>query len=539
MKLADLSAVFSRMGHRLRALLAPKDATTFRGDARPRPLSFLLFLAKHGAVSMKKPLCVAFLLVLACDNTGEPPPVGRLVFPIALGISPDNQFLFVANSNFDLRFNAGSLHSYDLDTLNDGLDQVSTSCDPSDTDSCGIIPVEDERDDLLDNIEPVEGLLVDQVRIGSYVDGMAVASNDGVDSRLYMPVRSDANLTFVDVTGDGCFQCNAGEPVECASRTNLGRPCDDAFRRGDDEAATLRDIQLPADPVAVTVGPLSDVVRGDAIDPADVNGNYIIFAHRDGRASLFFDQIEGGGMAPTLVHTLSGLPTELVDITIEPSTQLAWLPSAINPVMGRVGIAFDGMTNEPERSYLFNAGDMTLTGVDTGTVTRGDTRVVRFDPRPDVERAYVLSRRPRALLVVDTADSVSSVNVIDAIEVGFGPSRLDIVQFNDTSDPVLGDIDRTLAFISCYDSRDVYIVDVDLGRLVGVVRGLGGPFELAVDTERKRVYVLDFRSSVIRVIDLLPMFVCLSDDEGMMRTEECSPRQIGVVGRPDAVTELR
>lgn len=486
---------------------------------------------------MKKPLCVAFLLVLACDNTGEPPPVGRLVFPIALGISPDNQFLFVANSNFDLRFNAGSLHSYDLDVLASSLETAAASCsDPMDTDSCGIIPIEDERDDLLDDIVPVDGLLVDQVRIGSYADGMAVSSLDGVTSRLYMPVRSDANLTFLDVDANGCFQCTA-ESVECATNrdASLGRPCDDAFRRGDDEAATLRDIQLPADPVAVTVGPLSDVVRGDAIDPADVNGNYIIFAHRDGRASLFFDQIEGGGMAPTLVHTLAGLPTELVDITIEPSTQLAWLPSAINPVMGRVGIAFDGMTSEPERSYLFNAGDMTLTGVDTGTVTRGDTRVVRFDPRPDVERAYVLSRRPRALLVVDTADSVSSVNVIDAIEVGFGPSRLDIVHFNEGDDA----IDRTLAFISCYDSRDVYVVDVDLGRLVGVVRGLGGPFELAVDTTRRRLYVLDFRSSVIRVIDLAPMFDCLSDETMMMRTEECSPRQIGVVGRPDAVTELR
>ena len=392
-------------------------------------------------------------------------------------------------------------------------------------DTCGVIPMEDERDDLLDQISPITGLLVDQVRIGSYTDGMAVAAS-GDGARLYMPVRSDANLTFIDVDASGRFDCGDG--------SELGRPCDDRYRRGDDEAATLRDIQLPADPVGVTVGPLNDIVRGP--DTGDVPGNYVLFAHRDGRASLFFDQSEGADTAPVLIHTLSGLPTELVDITIEPSTQLAWLPSALNPVLGRVGIAFDGSTSEPDRSYLFNAGDIVLRGVDTGTVTRGDTRVVRFDPRPDVNRAYLLSRRPRALLVVDTEDTVSSVDVIDAIEVGFGPSRLDVVSF----DAVPGVTpERTLAFISCYDSRDVYVVDVDLGRLVGIVRGLGGPFELAVDVPRRRLYVLDFRSSVIRVIDLGPMFTCLMDDGMEPLTEECSPRQLGVVGRPDAVTELR
>lgn len=475
------------------------------------------------------------LLFSGCDNTGEPPPVGRLVFPIALGISPDGNHLYVANSNFDLRYNAGSLHSYDLEALERSLpsfvDDPAARCnaDGIDVDTCGVIPIEDERDDLLDDIDPVANLLVDQVRIGSYTDGLAVARL-GASDRLYLPVRSDANLTFVDADDRGCFQCT-GETVDCTlnRETTLGRPCDDAHRRGDDEEATLRDIELPADPVGVTVGPLNDVIRGPSMDPVD--GNYVLFAHRDGRASLFFDQPVGGSLAPVLIHTLSGLPTELVDITIEPETQLAWLPSALNPVVGRVGIAFDGMTADPERSYLYNAGDLFMRGVDTGTVTRGDTRVIRFDPRPGVNRAYVLSRRPRALLVVDTEDSVSSVNVIDAIEVGFGPSRLDIVSFPDP--------ERTLAFISCYDSRDVYVVDVDLGRLVGIVRGLGGPFELTVDVGRDRLYVLDFRSSVIRVIDLQPMFACLGDDMGTARDAECSPQQIGVVGRPVAVTELR
>ena len=84
------------------------------------------------------------------------------------------------------------------------------------------------------------------------------------------------------------------------------------------------------------------------------------------------------------------------------------------------------------------------------------------------------------------------------------------------------------------------MIDVDASRLVGIVRGLGGPFELAVDVRRRRVYVLDFRSSVIRVIDLEPMFACLNDAtfDRAQDAAECSPLTLGIVGRPRAVREL-
>ncbi len=481
-------------------------------------------------------LLVAALLG-GCTNEGEPPPVGRLVFPIALGLSPSGEHLFVANSNFDLRYNAGSLQSYDVDVLNQELDRACRDVPPSERDACGIIPEEDVRDDLTEAIRPVQGLLVDQVRIGSFADGMAVAPY-GDAARVYLPVRSDANLTYVDVVG-GQFDCGPGAPDE------LGRRCDDAHRRGEDEAATLRGIELPADPVGVAVGPLADVVSPDRTAP---EGNYVLFAHRDGRASLFFDEPEGDSTAPVLVHTLSGLPSELVDITVDPRTRVAWAPSAREPVLARVGIAFDGATREPDRSFLFDAGGAYLSGIDTGSASRGDTRLLRFDPRPEVERAYILARRPRALLIADTSDASAAVPVLDVVPVGFGPSRLEIatIDVSDPEDDASPPMLRTLAFVSCFDTRDLYVIDVDLGELVGIVRSLGGPFELVVDPGRgkpseggygPRVYVADFRTSVVRVVDLGPMAACLrgaTPDDG-----ECSPQLLGVVGRPVAVRELR
>ncbi|MCA9506573.1 MAG: hypothetical protein KC616_26035 [Myxococcales bacterium] len=447
-------------------------------------------------------------------------------------MSPDGRFLFVANSNFDLRYNSGSLHSYNLETLSTEI--ATCQSEPvEEREECGVIPVEDEWDpgDLPQKIRPVPNLLADEVLIGSYADGMEISPSGG---RLYLPIRSDANLTFVDVDGSG--------QLFCGGEANGRHICSDDYRRGVDEASTLRGIELPTDPVGIHVGAMRDL-RVD--DDLEYDGDYVLMAHRGGRVSLFLDEAapETPGLPsstagrPRLVHTLSGLPPELVDLSVDPVTRLAWIANNGEPVISRVGVGVDPV--DRERSFLFDAGGLPVRDVDTLSGSNGDTRVVRFDPRDGVRRAYILSRLPRALLTVDLDRSVQKADVVGLVPVGFGPSRLEVQTFPAAEGRPSG---HTLAFISCFDSRDLYVIDVDAGRLVGIVRSLGGPFELEVDVARRRLYVLDFRSSVIRVIDLLPMFECLDDDDfiemNVDRNDECSPLTLGVVGRPRAVREL-
>ena len=471
--------------------------------------------------------CVA---LSGCANEGSPPPLGRIYFPTALSISPDNSMergqLFVANSNFDLKYNRGSLQSYDLQRLNEVLDEHCGSRTREERDRCGVIPEEDPRPDLTGAIDlrRVSGLLISEVIIGSYANGMGVSRMGTEGGRIYMPVRSDANLTFVDVDAEGCLSCG-GDTNACDLNEAQRHECTDAFRSGDDESATVRGIELPADPVAVTVGPVADLVSFDA------PGSYVLMAHRGGRVSLFLDALDGVSVTPRLVHTLEGLPTELVTLNVDPRSRTAWIPNAIEPIVSRVGVAIDDDLGALDRSFLYDAGNLRLAGIDTGPVAGfGDTREVEFDPRPDVRRAYILSRLPRALLTVDTDESLDAAEIVDIVEVGNGPSRLQVEHFDAS--------DRTLAFISCFDSRDLYVVDVDAARLVGIVRGLGGPFELAVDVVRNRLYLTDFAQSVIRVLDLQPMFDCLEDEEFGAVTRECTPAPLGFIGRPRPVQEL-
>ena len=420
-------------------------------------------------------------------------------------------FLLVANSNFDLRYRSGSLQAYDLEQT---VARLRAHCGTRPGDeraSCGIVPIEDERDDLSEDILAVGGLLRSEVLVGSFVDGMALApSPAGV--RIYMPIRSDGDLTHVDLAPDGTLACGDDAPSNVFGGTR--HECTDEFRTAEDGAAREDGLEVPTDPIGITAGARPG---GD--------GNYVVMAHRGGRLSLLWEPTAGA--RPELVDVLDGFPTELVDLAPDPVTGTFWVPAAFETVVPRAGLAL-----EPSRqdSFVFRPSDLIIAGVDYGGVT-ADTRAVRFDPRPSVRRAYVLSRRPSTVWVVDVDDSVGSLAVRSRIPVGFGASRLEVEDF-----PVEG---RTLAFVTNFDSRDLYVIDVDLERLVGIVRNVGGPFELTVDVARRLVYIADFRSSVVRVVDLSPMFECLDgtmDGDGVRG--ECSPRALGFIGRPRAVQEL-
>ena len=457
-------------------------------------------LAELGRAGLWRDLAGIVALGLAlsgCDleNNGVAPPAAEVNFPIALAMAPAAPgeaapFLYVANSNFDLRYNAGSVQAYDLAALEAALS-------------------EDDRGEVV----PPTSVLVDgagvnpEVRIGAHAASMAL-SPDG--DRLYLAVRSDANLTYVDLNpATGSLDCGGGAAV--------GHACTDTHRRGDDSVSSPRNIDLPGDPTGIVAGSLRDF-------GVDSSADWIMTSHRAGRASLFLE--EGTG-APLLVHSLSGLPTELVNLRFDAGGEQAWLLSADEARVGRVGVAWD--RGRLQTSFLYDAGALALVGVDDGQ----DARDVRFGTLPNGHAAaYVLARRPEALLVMDLDLSTpSALHVVRAIEVGFGPSRLAVGRFGPADAP------RELVFASCYDSRDVWVVDPVLGEALSVVRGMSGPFELAVDESRARLYVSDFRASVVRVADLSPLLDCLGLT-GTMVAGSCEPQVLGTIGKPRPVGDL-
>ncbi len=446
-------------------------------------------------------LIVSAVLAATClgcglDNPGLDPPAGTLNFPIAIGLMPPAapgepaSTLFVVSSNFDLHYNAGSVLAYDLQKLDDRIEAERSAGHAE--------PIA---------IDDATALLVEgggEVRIGSYAAGLAVSPTG---RRLYVPVRSDGDLTFVDVDASGALHCGG----------NGAAPrCDDFHSRGDDALANDRGIVLPSEPVGLTAGSLETDFGGPA-----GSGDYVLVADRSGRVSLFLDRAApGDAVAPMLVHVATGFADGLSGIAFDPGSNTAFMPGSGTNEIGRAGIALDTRAGMLERSFVYAAGSLRLTGLSDGL----DSRAIAFEPPgPGApHRAFVASRRPEALLVLDLdRDGMNpgEAAISRVIEVGAGPARIAVARF--------GSPPRTFVFVSCFDGRELYAVDADDGELAAVVRGLSGPFEVAVDPVRGRLYVGDFGSSVVRVIDIeqLPL--------------DGPARLIATLGKPRAAGSLQ
>ncbi|KPK14302.1 MAG: hypothetical protein AMJ62_13240 [Myxococcales bacterium SG8_38] len=519
--------------------------------------------SRFGPQSASIRIALGFLLIsgivsTGCVNdTGEPLPGGLMSFPIAIELSSDvdaegepPRYLYVTSSNFALQYNSGNVQSYDLDKLVEGIFTgcigagVADACldpdyegnvnDPQcvcdlatdadcvsvPPDRCSVIPAglrfRDQGAAL--RLVPVEGLIPGEVQIGSFSDGLALAPNG---RRLYVPVRSDADLTFIEVNEEGQLSCGGafGERHTCTA----------PYRSGSAEQVNPEDpLVLPNDPVDLHVGSLAaDFAPPGAEDDPAFSGEYVLMAHREGHVSLFFDQEILGGPAPEkrprLVATLSDLAPEQVTISYQPDAKRAWIPSALTTEIVRVGIAIDG---DPTQAFLFDSGTLFVTGLDTGASNRD----IRFDPRPGRELAYIVSRAPEALVVARTEAPGLELSMVGQVPTCRDPSRIQVAEVPARGESVL------LAFVSCFLARRVQIIDTDQLQGVTVLTNISGAFEFAIDGPRRLLYTADFSTSVLRVADLQPLIDCL--EGGSSAPEECSPRLLGLVGLPQPVSEL-
>jgi len=388
-------------------------------------------------------------------------------------------------------------------------------------DRCTVVPAELQFRDpgAALRLIPVEGLIPGEVEIGSFSDGLAVAT-DG--RRIYVPVRSDANLTFIDVNEEGELSC--GQPF------GTRHTCASDYRSGSAELVNPSvPIGLPSDPVDVYVGDLAaDFAPPSSPDDPAFRGDYILMAHREGRASMFFDQDRPGGPEPTkrprLAATVDELAPEQVTITYEPGAKRAWIPSAEVAAIVRLGIGIDG---DPTQSYLFDAGPLFVSGLDTGTSNRD----IRFDPRPDRNLAYIVARSPEALIVARSNVAGGDLNMLGQIPTCRDPSRIQVAEV-----PVPGRDTVLLAFVSCFLARSVQVIDTDKFQGITILTNISGAFEFVIDGPRLLMYTADFSTSVLRVADLRPLVACLQG--GSDGPEECSPQLLGLVGLPQPVSEL-
>jgi D-serine deaminase-like pyridoxal phosphate-dependent protein len=461
-----------------------------------------------------------FCALLSCalsacylDNPGDAPPRGALYFPNALALSqvpPGSEpgtaprYLFVANSNFDLRYKAGSLQALDLDALHDRL-QEGADC----------------TSDAPCQVETLD-LLAGEVLIGSYSTGLALTASG---ERLVVTTRTEDSLGYVELDEDAEPLPDGPGVLSCADGEQS--PCGLADRGLDRRAEGEERLDWPAEPAAVLSGRLADFDA--SLTLPDDRDEYTLVAHRNGPVSLFVEQ----GSELVLTDVLpSGAPFA-ASLAFDPQTRYVYAALAqfsSDSVLTRMRVLLPLLPESGERSEL-------RAFVAPPSVVRiggsiAEPRDLSFLPAiPDASSALstpsavVLAGRPSALQLTElpdaeTADRPGSLRVKQSTVLGFGAARL--------ATAVVAGV--PLAVVSSFDSREVAVVDLRTMRTRSMRPTLSGPFDIALDVERRYVYVTDFRSSVLRVIDLEPLLG--GDADGSLGV-------IATVGRPRVIQELQ
>jgi hypothetical protein len=499
---------------------------------------------------------------LGCFTGGEglSPPIDRFYYPTGLAISASGKALYVANSDFDLRYDGGTVLAIDLAAVRDEATRVRNAliagaaldaacangpnadtvlypgpCKPLVTKS-GAVP-----------------FIKDTAIIGAFASGAALATGPE-GTRLFVPVRGDPSITYFDVTGD---VAEGSDPIYCGAAK--GARCTDDFRIGENPYETSRGIELPLEPVGIAAGPA---------------GEAIVTAHQtQGAASLI---VNTPGQMPVLEYVLPNLapgPTELAAVPLPGVAEACGDQMEYDPgflLTYRAAPQLDLLRYNdddgaaPARGFLTRAASLDILANTSGFDSRGvaidaserqlcetacnlqwqgcepgcfDDRIACLAACTDIPmRFYVANRAPASLLIgvaqtrlIDADTSVpkdpatetscgalrltsayETLEIQDTVPLAYGASRVAIGH-------VVGD-DGHLhqrVFAVAFDSRFIFSYDPEARRIDAIIRTGRGPHAIAFDTEEETqdmdgnvipahsfLYVGHFTDSYIGVVDL-------------------------------------
>ncbi|MEZ4373346.1 MAG: hypothetical protein R3B07_21160 [Polyangiaceae bacterium] len=343
---------------------------------------------------------------------GPEPPLDRIYFPVGVAVTPDQSQLLVANSDFDLQFNAGSFQVFDLPALRKLA--VETSADPE----CAGLGVKSAADRSLapgrckaiNPSKPPSGssLLEQSIGIGAFATDVLVREqwDDGDDPttaerefvgctasmddprgncssgecrpwletqagaemgasyagycatrqglRVFIPVRGDATLHYLDAVGS---------EYDCGQGRNSGA-CDDNHRRGDDpDAENTRNLRMPTEPYGIAATPDSSAI--------------VVTHQSSGRASLFVNSWEQG---PNLEFVVDGMPSGAVGVVNSPeplgsrlfaSSRPSFLVTFRNSATVELLRYYDDVESNVPRPFLTRSGSVGVTANSLGYDSRG------------------------------------------------------------------------------------------------------------------------------------------------------------------------
>jgi hypothetical protein len=273
------------------------------------------------------------------------PPADALYYPTALVRSPGGSTLYVANSDFDLQYDGGTVLALNLINIRKKLtpllaklreigalhstttvrDACNTLCDSSDTVACPTLDLKTNTNKAL-NPGPCQPIaLGDAVggvppsgTIGAFASGAIFVQRSAAPAaRLFLAVRGDPSITFFEVNDDTSAPGTFLPTLDCTGTGgNLaGERCNNLHRVGVEPFESTRAILLPTEPVGIA---------------ASEDGTAIVVAHQtESSVSLTIDDpgqntptLDGARPKPTLEFVLGALPAGPTEVAAVPIPKL-------------------------------------------------------------------------------------------------------------------------------------------------------------------------------------------------------------------------
>jgi len=512
------------------------------------------------------------LFFLACasapacglNQSGVDPPDTTIAYPASAVMDRNGDWLFVTNSNADLRFNDGSLMAFSLKRAEEdrvpgthpdlcpAVNYDNPIGNPSDL--CCRDPLDpnitncDERQYVGDdNDAPYstgEGNGGGNVRIGSFAAGMVrqqlgqTDANGNLvpadppscptldngaqcevckdyaypDDRLMIGVRGDTSLTFIDVESRGpeltpLLKCVG--PVTMPEAKNDFTTCDDAHR----VITAMSGLATPSqDPNPPDI-PLPDEPYALALDAHD---GLLFIGHLSGNTARpftggfsLFDISPGGtagGEEP--VVTTPGQPGGHLGAP----RFIAPFPAPFSPnSVGSVGVTTlneSGGTVYASSRYAPQVSGLGTTATCADAAHNAPVREIAAFPNGASYNPPLAGTETRGIQFVGSDAFVLQRSPPALIRFDASRTPTDILET--CSSPTFldkynnGVSDRL--FVTCFADGDIYVYDPTIPRLVKTFSVGRGPSGLVFDNTHGRnvAYVVGFGDNNISVIDLVP-----------------------------------
>jgi hypothetical protein len=484
--------------------------------------------------------------VVGCglSQEGIAPPINTIFYPGAIRVDPIHpRWLYVVNSNSDLRYNDGTLVAVDLTAVGDdrrlpnawgdcpSVNYIYPSSSPEKPPANGLKTASgyccwDSLDRNVLNCDE-RGYTKSSVKIGSFGSAIEIQPTSPMlttahtpQERLFVGVRGNASVTWVDVDSSGdapAFDCvGDGSPdgfVECNTDHRV------TDEPNPDNASTKP--LLPDEPYALAIDAPPDI-PADPMDPPGTPDKF-----RDNQPLLYVGHLRGGFLSavdlnakPTLLGSFGSIfPGDIngslgvTSLTVTASGVNTGHVYATSRFLPRAGafIPIDsgnGNVNPPPSNsnsslFLANAGDAFVSPL-PGAEMRGIQKI------PGINRTYLLQRTPPALVGFDTLGGQNLAT--DVVEMCQGPTFLHMSPpYRPSGAGTPPDTDTNkLLFVTCFEAGEVYVVDPYVPRIISIIEVGRGPAGLAFSCEDPPTcadsplyaYVVGFGANNVSVIDL-------------------------------------